>query len=235
MIESKANETYKHLKRLKQSKYIKEFNEFLVFGEKLITEALKAGIVKSIITSNEFISHDILISAELMNDLVPKNMNFEMIALCEIKPQDKVLSKHILVLEDIQDPNNLGALIRSALAFNFNHIIMTDKCAKPYNDKVIRASSGSVFHANINIADDIYEEINSLKDQGYLVYTTDLRAEDKTHAPSSKSILVLGNEGQGISPKMRNLSDQTIKIKTNTVESLNVLVAGSILMYEWSK
>lgn len=231
MITSRQNNQFKYWMRLKQNKYRNEEQEFLVYGPHLVEEALKAGVVKEIITSNQF-TEGTLIAEELMRELSVTETPYDIAALCIIVEERKESSK-ILILEDVQDPDNVGALIRSAAAFGFNHVILSNKTANIHNDKVIRASKGSIFQISHEVA-DVYSAVDNLKKEGYKIYTTDVRGSSN-EISSGKVALVLGNEGSGISDKMRNMADEVISIPTETVESLNVSIAGAILMYEWSK
>lgn len=231
LIESKQNPQIKHLNKLNQKKYRDEYNEFLVYGEKLVSLAKEKGIVKEVYTSNPN-KGGILITKKLMGELSVTKTDYDILAICE-KKNHPIDSNKILVLEDIQDPTNVGALLRSALAFNFKHVILSNKCADIYNDKTIRASGGALFSLFVE-RNDIYQKINKYKKEGYKVYGADAHKSGTKIDKSTKSILVLGNEGMGLSNEIKPLIDSFINIPTNEVESLNVSVAGSILMYEWS-
>lgn len=232
MIISKDNEKIKHLNKLKLKKNRDKEEQFLIFGEHLITEAKNNSIeIVEIFTSNPN-KGGTLISKELMKQINFTESPYDIIAICK-KNHKTELSSKILLLEDVQDPDNVGALIRSASAFGFDTVVLSNKCADIYNDKTIRASKGSIFQINI-IRTDIYEFVKKMKEQNYKVYITELTSEANPKLEEN-IILVLGNEGQGISQVMRELSDYSLTIKTKNVESLNVNVAGSILMYEWSK
>lgn len=232
MITSRQNNMFKNWMKLKQSKYRNKEQAFLVYGPHLVEEALKAGVVLEIITSNEY-TEGTLISRDLMEELNVTETAYDIAAIC--KMDNKIIpSSKILVLEDVQDPDNVGALIRSAAAFGFEHVILSDKCANIYNEKVIRASQGSIFHVSHEITSDIYKAVENLIVNDYIIYATDLRSSTN-EIQGGNIALVLGNEGNGISEQMRTLSHELISIPTENVESLNVSIAGSILMYEWSK
>ena len=231
MIESKENERVKHLNKLKLKKYRDEHGEFLVFGEHLIEEATKHGEVKGIYTTNNK-KGGTLITKNIMKDLSEMKSIPERLALVSKIDNSHIKSDKILILEDLQNPQNVGGLIRSASAFGFKRIIMSDKCADIYNEKVIQASQGSIFHLNITRG-NIYDEIMKLKQEDYHIVVTSLNASN-TLTSSKKIALVLGNEGSGVTDDALVLADSFAKIETETVESLNVAIAGSILMYEWS-
>lgn len=230
MITSKENSKVKHLKKLSNKKYRDETGEFLIFGEHLIEEAEKHSKIKELYTTNNE-KKGLLITKSIMSHISPLKSITERVAIVD-KLNIKFESNKVLILEDVQNPNNVGALLRSASAFGFKKVILSNRCADIYNEKTISASKGAIFHLDITRT-DIYEEIKKLKKDGYHVIATSLTAKGSS-SYENKIALVLGNEGQGISDKARNLADSFQMIKTETVESLNVVVAGSILMYEWS-
>lgn len=231
MINSKQNNQYKNWLKLKQKKFRDQEQKYLVYGPHLVEEALKAGVVLEIITSNEH-TEGTYISQSLMRELNVTQTPYDIMAVCKMISKS-IESDKILILEDIQDPDNVGALLRSASAFGFNQVLLSDKCANIYNEKVIRASKGAIFHIEHKIT-DIYEAVSNLKTSGYKIYITGIRGANVV-LDANKVVLVLGNEGSGISNKMKQLVNSTLTIPTRNVESLNVSIAGAILMYEWSK
>lgn len=231
MIKSKDNEKYKSLKKLKQKKYRDRSNLFLVFGDHLIDEAKKHGTIIEIFTTNED-KEGTLIDFELMKELSFTETIFESLALCEKKDKE-FNNTNVLILEDVQDPDNVGALIRSASAFNFMHVIVSNNSADVYNDKTIRASQGAIFHVKIERT-NIYDKVLELKEKGYYIYATDVSGTNGLKN-KEKIGLVLGNEGSGVSSEIRKIADESLTIKTSNVESLNVSIAGAILMYEVGK
>ena len=231
MIKSKDSKQIKHLKKLKMKKYRDLHEEFIVFGDHLITEAIKSNSVTELSTSNPN-KEGILISEQLMKELNETVTAFDQLALVK-KTRKTIESDKILVLEDVQDPDNVGALLRSALAFGFNKVILSNKSADIYNDKTIRSSQGALFHLDIERT-DVISALKDLKNKDYKVITTMLNGSSE-FPKANKIALVMGNEGSGISSEVELLSDFKLTIKTSGVESLNVLVAGSILMYEGSK
>jgi TrmH family RNA methyltransferase len=134
-------------------------------------------------------------------------------------------------MHDVQDPDNVGALIRSAAAFGFLHIILSPHCADLYNEKTIRASKGSIFDVYVE-RKNLPQALIDLKLQGYQILYADAH-ESGSHEPIQKTALIVGNEGRGISEEVKKKSDGSIHIETRHVESLNVSVAGAILMYLW--
>lgn len=231
MIQSKENEQIKYLNKLKLKKYRDLENKFLVFGDHLILEAKNTNSIVDIYTSNPN-KGGTLVSKEIMKELNFTLTPYDILAVCHKVDLD-INSNKVLVLEDVQDPDNVGVLLRSALAFGFDKVLLSNKSADVYNDKTIRASKGAFFYLDIKRV-VLLEEVIKYKNDGYHVYITDVDGSSDLLL-SNKALLVLGNEGQGISDEMAAISNSSLSIKTNTVESLNVNVAGSILMYEWSK
>lgn len=144
-------------------------------------------------------------------------------------------SSFLLYLDEVQDPGNMGTIIRTADAFNIDGIILRDGCVDPYNPKVVRATMGSIFRVPLYFANDGVGEIIKLKQLGMSVYSSSL--EDSLDISkidfSEKSIVVIGNESNGVSREVYDISDSLIKIPMpGGSESLNAGVAASIIMYE---
>jgi RNA methyltransferase, TrmH family len=229
LITSKQNNSFKLWKNLKVKKYRDIHDMFLVYGKHLIEKAKEKHAIVDVITSNDQLE-GILIDQALMNELQQTETSFDQIAICK-KVNPMIQSNKILMLDDVQDPDNVGALIRSAAAFGFLHVIVSLKSADFYNEKVIRASKGAIFDVYLERR-PLVEAIHQLKHHGYQIICADAHNE-KTSNKTSPIVLVLGNEGHGISQEIKELSDASIQIPTQNVESLNVSVAGGILMYEW--
>ncbi len=228
MINSVQNEKIKNYAKLNEKKYRDETNMFIVEGLHLVEEAKAYGIVKEVITTNPNIDGT-LVSEEVMKKLTNQKSVVEACAICE-KLNKKEITNKILILDTIQDPGNIGTLIRSAVAFGFDTIVM-EACADIYSSKVLRATQGAIFKLNI-INTNIIEFIKSLKD--YKVYGTSLKngIPLKQIEKSDKLAIILGNEGNGVRNELLDITDKNIFIEITNMESLNVAVAGAILMYE---
>ena len=141
----------------------------------------------------------------------------------------------ILLLEDIQDPGNIGTLIRTAAAFDFSGVIMTESCADPFAPKVVQASAGSVLSIWLRRIPDYLPLVRELKESGYILAAADVKGKDKPSviAGREKLILALGNETSGLSDTILSIADYCVGIPTRRekAESLNVAVCGAILMY----
>lgn len=231
------NDKIKTLKKLKEKKYRDQTNLFLVEGEHLIKEAFYSNALKEVICL-ERMDIDINVpihyaSKEVMNCFTNVESPSNMIGVC-IKKESKEYSGNILILDDVQDPGNLGAIIRSAVAFHVDTIVLSNQTVDLYNPKVIRASQGMIFKVNI-IRTDLISFVEEIKQKGYHILATQLihGKSIKKLEKKEKIAIIMGNEGKGVSKPLLDLSDEFIYIKMNeTCESLNVAVASSIILYE---
>lgn len=233
-ITSKENAKVSSWAKLKMKKYRDIENSFLVEGEHLVEEALKKGIVKEIISLKD-ISLSIpsyTVTPEIMSKLSMMVSPPRVMAVCSYILPDNINGK-VLMLDRIQDPGNLGTIIRSAVAFGFDTIVISDDTVDMYNEKVIRASEGMIFHINI-IKSDLESMITLLKKKGYQVIGTDVRCgKNIKEFKEAMCAFIIGNEGKGMSIELKELCDDFVYIPmTKTTESLNAAVAASIIMYE---
>lgn len=220
--------------KLKMKKYRDIEHLFIVESEHLVTEALKKGIVKEIITTEEkeYEVPTYNVSTEIMKRISTLITPSKVMAVCEyLMPDD--IKGNILLLDHIQDPGNLGTIIRSAVAFNFSTIIVSEDTVDFYNDKVIRSSEGMIFNINL-VKDDLLSIIPVLKEKGYKIYGTDVKkGKNIKTIDNNKWAIIIGSEGKGMSIEVKELCDDFIYINmSKTCESLNAAVASSIIMYE---
>lgn len=238
LITSLNNEHIKELCKLNQKKYRDESDLFLIETKHLVLEAYKEGIVKELILEqDEIFPLDVpttYVNKQILKKLANTDNPSNVIAVVEkIKEKDDIGEK-ILILDHIQDPGNLGTIIRSAVAFNIDTIVLSKDTVDLYNPKVVRSNQGMMFHINI-ISRDPIKFINDLKKKDYKIIGTKVtNGKDVKDAKIySHFALVIGNEGQGISNDIDNLCDEYLYIKMNeNCESLNAGVAASILLYE---
>lgn len=238
IIESKENKKIKYINKLRNNKFMNEERKFIVEGFHLIEEAYNAGILLETISIDELNYNvpNVLVTQNIMNYISALPSSSNAIGICKFTEEKKIGNK-IIVLDNLQDPGNIGTIIRSANAFDFDTIILSDNSVNKYNDKLIRASQGMVFKTNI-ITRNLVEFLNEAKEEKYKICITDVTEGKKinTIKDEKKVIIVMGNEGQGVSDDLRKFADTNIYIPMNdTCESLNVAVAASIIMYELSK
>ena len=228
MINSVQNDKIKNYAKLNEKKYRDETNLFIVEGLHLVEEAKNYGIVKEVLTTNPNIDGT-LVSEEVMKKITNQKSVVEVCAICK-RLENKNITDKILILDNIQDPGNIGTLIRTAVSFNFNTIVM-ENCADIYSSKVLRATQGAIFKLNIiNAKIDTF--ISSL--DGYKIYGTSLKngVGLKTIEKAQKLAIILGNEGNGVRSELLDMTEKNIFIEITNMESLNVGVAGGIIMYE---
>ena len=240
VITSLENEKVKELVKLQQKKYRDQTGTYLVEGEHLVEEADKAGcIVEVIALEGESVSS--LYPILSVNDAVMRKISSletapKIMALCKKSMSSEIVGEKILLLDSIQDPGNLGTMIRSSLAFGVTSIVLSN-CVDLYNPKVLRGTQGMIFHIPIVLMDS-KEAIAFMKKQKIPVYGTSVvngvEASHLSREEKEKYCLIMGNEGSGLSKEVFDLCDKNLYIPMNQqVESLNVGVACSILLYEF--
>lgn len=239
LINSLNNERVKNWSKLNNKKYRDFEGLFLVEGDHLVKEAIKNNVVKEIIVLEEVVFDTSLpkfvVSVPVMKKITNQISISNICAVC-YKKEERDAKGNILLLDEIQDPGNLGTIIRSAVAFNFDTVVLGDNCVDLYNDKTIRASEGMIFNINV-VKRELIGYIKELKKNNYVVLGTNVTSgiNVKEIEFEDNVALVLGNEGNGVKQEIQNLCDDNIYIKMNNdCESLNVGVAASILMYEIS-
>ena len=239
LITSLENENVKKWKKLCKKKYRDEYGIYLVEGEHLVEEAYKSGVLdKVLVLDGENYSYDnvIYVSYEVMKAISSLDTPNKIMGVCKKKENNEIIGKRFLLLDGIQDPGNLGTIVRSAVAFNIDTIILSNETVDLYNPKVLRSTQGMIFHTNI-FSYDIVAFINILKSMGITVYGTDVNngidVRDFSSSDKKSFALVMGNEGNGVSSEVKKLCDKNLYINmSDKVESLNVGIATSILLYE---
>ncbi len=237
MITSVNNNKIKEICKLKDKKYRKEVGLFLVEGLHLVEEAYKRNLLCEVYSLYETsYSNSTIVSLNVMKKLSFLKTPPSIIGVCKFIKEREIGNK-ILILDNIQDPGNLGTIIRSSVAFGVDTLVLSKDTVDIYNPKVIRATQGMLFNINI-ITCDLVNFINDLKSKNYKVYSTNVEdgIEVKNLVICEKYAIIMGNEGNGVSKKLQDISDGNIYIKMNpSCESLNVGVATSIILYELYK
>ena len=199
VITSLDNKRIKNLSRLLVKKYRDEDGKFLVEGEHLVEEAYKAGVLLEVVQTDDYNGSFDVETTYVTYDVIKKLSNTQnpqrVIGVCK-KLEEKSIGKKIVILEDLQDPGNLGTIIRSSVAFNVDTIVVSNNTVDIYNDKVLRSSEGMLFHINV-IKRNIDSFIDELHEDGYVVYGTkvDGGTNLKEVMKCEKMAIVMGNEG----------------------------------------
>ncbi|SJZ43748.1 TrmH family RNA methyltransferase [Mycoplasmopsis verecunda] len=233
-ITSKSNNQIVRLKKLiENKKYRQKEQQFIVEGYHLVQEAKNSGLLLSTYESNpEKIKYDdsILITKELMKYLCDTITPQDIIGVCKFPNNNQIGSK-VLFLDELQDPGNVGTIIRLAQAFDIDTVIINK--FDYFNPKTIRSSQGAFFKTDIIGTKDGFNLLSKIKNNGYKIYATVLneKAKELNHVVfnEEKFVLVVGNEGNGITSEIQSISDEFIYIPIS-FESLNVACATAIVL-----
>lgn len=244
MITSRQNDQVKNWIKLKKKKERQKTNSFLIEGFHLIEEASQSAMVIEELIVSESVKDSVpnelkqypstIVSNELSDEIADTETTQGIFAVVKMPQSTSQEHKKILILDEVQDPGNVGTMIRSADAAGFTKVILGKGTVDAYNQKVLRSAQGSHFHLAIESA-DLEELIPILKQKGMTVYGTDLSKDSKyykTIDSRDNIALIVGNEGSGVNPTVLSLVDETLHIPIKgQAESLNVAIAASILMF----
>ena len=221
MITSVQNPLVKSTTKLHQKKYRDQMSSYLVIGEHELIEALKHGEARQLFSLDDTYQ---TVSPHVMKKMTG-GIQARVLGVFE-KPKPKALKEKVLVCENLQDPGNMGTLMRSAVGFGFNDVICIGG-VDPYHPKVISSSEG--YFSHLNILGLKFEDAVRVLDGYHHVLTQP--GSVKHSIPQKPLALWLGNEGQGLTQDALRLKGTSWGIQTGNIESLNVAVAGSIIMH----
>lgn len=235
-ITSKENPRIKYALKLKEKKYRQEYQQFLGESLKSLELAIKANLVNEVFTLSYLdIPENIvqyIVTKELIKKLAASSNPEGVVFIANIPEYKKDNLNKILYLEEINDPGNLGTLVRTALAFNFDAVITSSNSVSIYNEKALAAAKGANYLIPVFSSD-----LSSIKN-GHVVIATSLDIDSRPIdelGHYDKFILLLGNEAHGLSKEIILEADIKVKIDINNIDSLNVGIAGGILMHHLSK
>lgn len=252
IIQSRDNNLIKKIKKLKEKKYREESDMFLIEGFRFVLEALKSSFeVKYVFVSEKVLDkwkdmclninfnfEKCIIVSEQILKLISNTDNPQgIVAVVKNKKVDIQDKEGVYILVDkVQDPGNMGTIIRTAHAINALGVIVTKGTVDIYNDKTLRSTMGSIFNVPIILDSDL-SFVNTLKQKNFKLLVSYLDNESLNFYDielPKKLIITVGNEGNGISSNLVNCSDLKVKIPMpGGSESLNVSVAASVMMYEF--
>ena len=253
VITSKDNETIKKIKKLKEKKYRDQENCYMIEGIKLIKEAIQEKAKIKLIV----VCDDCKQEADIEGEIKYEIAKYECIYVSEkiflsltnvVNPQGilAIVEKNtnandidynenlFLILDDIQDPGNMGTILRTADSLNFKQIIVSKDSADIYNPKVVRSTMGAIFRINIIESDDLVKTIKEMKKHKIKILSTSLQTNKTMYDVSyDKTAIVIGNEANGVEKEIIELTDEKIKIPMpGKTESLNASVATAVILYE---
>ena len=254
VITSKDNDFVQHVKKLKEKKYREEYGEFIVEGIKMIEEAiLENATIKTIVVCEDCkaqggIPNDLLYEIAKYNCIYVNEKVFN--AMTDVSnPQgilaiiDKSNNKEteinfneelFLILDNIQDPGNMGTILRTADSINLKQILVSKGTSDPYNPKVVRSTMGAIFRVKVIECESLPKTIKELKKHKIKIYATDLKTDKSIYdVDYKKAAVVIGNEANGVTEEVLDLADTRIKIPMKgKTESLNAAVATGVILYE---
>lgn len=241
IINSHQNPLIKNTKKLHQKKYRFLEKKFIIEGFHLVDEALKLNKIEIIFILDthyqnyQNFNNVIIVNQDILNIISQNESPQPIIGVCNFFDQENQINDDtVILLDNIQDPGNLGTILRTCVAFNIKKIYLSSNCVDIYNYKVIQASQGAIFHINI-IYTNLVEIINKLKLHNFKIYGTRLQPSStnlKDLHFNKKRAIIFGNEGQGINKELWSMIDDNFIIKMNNkIESLNVAIALSIVLF----
>lgn len=254
MITSTSNPQVKRLLQLqKKSKAREEENVFVVEGIRMFSEVPVERVEKVYISETLYNKekHDLNLgkfSVEILTDNVFSHVSDTKTPqgiLCVVKQKKQELqtllnleNPHFMVLDNLQDPGNLGTIVRTAEGAGVDAVFMSKDCVDIYNPKTIRSTMGSIYRMPFLYVEDVLEFMELLKKNGITTYAAHLEGKhtyDEEDYKSGTAILI-GNEGNGLRPEISGKADVWVRIPmAGKVESLNAAIAASILMFEVSR
>jgi len=239
-ITSVQHPLVKHLVKLRENRtYRYDHRTLLIEGITLVTELRHSRPFRTIVTMDEMLiplgieaQEIVVVNESVMRKISGVESPEGIVAEIEMPPPVSLLTKkHIIALDGVSDPGNLGTLLRSALGFGWDGVFLLEGCCDPFNDKALRAARGATFR--IPLMRGNWDDLKDLIQQNKLTpIVADLYGENiSTVLPPENVLLVLGNEAKGPSALAREICQPMTIYMQGEIDSLNVSVAGSIMMY----
>lgn len=228
-------------KALKDRKGRRESGCFLVEGRKMVEEALASAFdVETVLVQEGMELPDGLtmpvyeLPAHVLAAVCDTKTPQGIAAVVRMKEQS-ALGKHIVVLDGVQDPGNVGTIIRTADAAGLDGVLLSNQCADVFSPKVLRATMGSIFRMNLRTTDDLPGELTKLREKGYSILSSQLDGTlfYERQGVAERFALIIGNEGNGVSEQVQQTATHRVRLPMRGgAESLNAAIAAAIMMYE---
>lgn len=232
IITSKDNENIKHIRKLKEKKYRDEYNEYIIEGVKLIKEAIESDAkIKTVIVCDncvkaeeidpkimyEIAKYDCLYVDEKVFDSITDVQNPQgIMAIMSKKSEQEEINfaeDIIVVLDNIQDPGNLGTILRTIDSVGLTQVIVSSKSGDVYNPKVVRSTMGAILRVNAIESENLIETLKKIKRHKYEVIATSLETNESIYdIDYKKKVIVIGNEANGVSKEVLEMADKKAKI-----------------------
>lgn len=254
VIASKDNETVKNIKKLKEKKFRDEKNQYIVEGIKMVSEAIEEDTnIDSVVVCEDCVNDGTLdkkllyeiakykciyVTENVFDTLTDVTNPQGIMAVINRKDSsDKIdySQDFIVVLDGIQDPGNLGTIIRTVDSAGLNQIILSKETADSFNPKVVRSTMGGTFRVNTIKTDNLVDTLKEMQKHGFEIIVTSLDTDNSVYdIDYNKKVIVIGNEANGVSKEVQKLADKKVKIPMlGKTESLNASVAAGIMIYEY--
>lgn len=240
IIESRSNERVKDARRLLLRKERKRTGLHLIESEKLVREAIDSGAhIRSCFIEDGFAFNppsgavSLTVSRSVLESLCESQTPQGVVAVVEtppLTPPKEYPAGLVVALDGVQDPGNVGTILRTADAFGAVGILLSSTCADPYAPKTLRAAMGSTYHLTV-WQSELPEELRHMQAQGFFALCGDLKGNETLPVLSDKTVLVIGSEGQGVSDTVASLCTRYRLPMCGKAESLNASVAAGILLY----
>ncbi len=232
-ITSVNNKNVLNWSKLKKSKYQKQMQQFIIEERLLIDEAIKAGLNCQIIVREGIdFNGDFIVSDAIMKKISHNESLNDIVAVCDFYEVKAKNTNKIVYLDNVQDPGNVGTIIRTALAFGFDQVVLANNSVHKYNYKLISAAKGSMFFMPVTESLDLDDYIS----KGYKLYVTALDKQAKQIEQidyDEKMIIVFGNEGSGASLEILEKATEKVYIEMNNFDSLNVAISAGIILHHF--
>ena len=254
VISSKDNEFVKHVKKLKEKKYREINQEFIIEGIKLVKEAIeeKANIKNIIICDNcedsgiipknlmyEIAKYNcIYVTENILKTMSDVNAPQGILAIISMNNKNNEIdySQDIIVaLDDIQDPGNLGTILRTVDSVGLNQILVSKGTADCYNPKVVGSTMGAIFRIKIIECENLEQTLKETQKNNFKIVVSSLQTKNSLNDINfDKKVIIIGNEANGVEPQIQKIADEKIKIPMlGKTESLNASVATGVILYEY--
>ena len=251
-ITSVHNPRLTALRELQRPRARRESGLFLAESAKMVAEALSLSLCRTLVVESgreqEYAAmiaqaedarcEVLLVSHAVMDALSEAKTPQGVLCTVAIRPEPEQLTgRRIAALDGVQDPGNVGTILRTADAAGFDGVLLSSGCADLYGAKTLRATMGSVFRVPTRRTDDLAGELMAIRAQGYAIAATELGGEDfYTGCPRGKCVLVIGSEGRGVSQAVRSAATHHLALPMRGgAESLNAAVAAGIMIYEMAR
>ncbi len=253
-ISSKDNEFIKHVKKLKDKKYREQSNEYVIEGIKLVEEAINENAkIKQIViceecTKTQEISKKLMyeiasfdciyVTENVFNNITEVKNPQGILAVIERKNSENEINYNediIVALDGIQDPGNLGTILRTVDSIGLKQILVSKETADVYNPKVVRSTMGAIFRVKVIECEDLEKTLKEIKKHKYEIVVTSLQTNESIYdIEYNKKVIVIGNEANGVSKEIQEMADKKVKIPMlGKTESLNASVATGVVLYEY--